>query len=300
MCEITIITPTYNRSATLATLYTSLTKQTIKNFVWLIIDDGSIDNSEEIIRSFIKQGLISIEYHSKVNGGKHTALNYAYKFITTPLSFIVDSDDWLPSDAISTILFYYHKYQKIPHLNICGFCFLRYHSNGMVNTAYFPNNEEIKSYVDARINSGIGGDKAEVFYTDILKKFPFPIYKNEKFVPEDLIWLKMSQCYEMVYINQCIYISDYLEDGLTKSGKRMKIQSPNGMLERSIVFINDSRVHCKVIIKMMLLYIIYSQFAKISLSDQIQRIHHKTLFCFLLPAGYILYLLWKFKYEDRK
>lgn len=88
-----------------------------------------------------------------------------------------------------------------------------------MNTAYFPKDEYISNYVETRINGNIGGDKAEVFYTSILREFPFQEYPGERFMPEDAVWIVMSQKYDMVHINKGIYICDYLEGGLTRAGK---------------------------------------------------------------------------------
>lgn len=295
---ITIITPTYNRKHTLSRLHDSLVQQTNFSFNWLIIDDGSTDETNTLIESFLSEKHFQIYYYIKRNEGKHTALNLAYHYLETPLAFIVDSDDYLPSDAVSTILHYYEKYKNEP--NLCGFSFLRYYSNGKVNTAFFPENEKIESYIEGRINKHIGGDKAEVFYTDILKKYPFPVYDNEKFVPEDLIWIKMAQKYKMVHINKCIYISDYLNDGLTKNGRKNKIESPNGMINRSLCYINNNKVNFKTKMKMMLLYCIYSFFGNKTISEQASLVKLKFLFYISLLPGYIIFLLWNQKYKSRK
>lgn len=293
--QITIITPTYNRANTLPHLYESLLKQTNKSFLWLIIDDGSSDGTETLAESWKAEQRIPIEYKYQKNGGKHRALNLGIGMIDTELTFIVDSDDWLPENSIEVILRYHHKYKNFSGL--CGYSFLRFYSDGKVNEAFFPENEKISTYVQERINGGIGGDKAEVFYTDILKKFPFPVFGEEKFVPEDLIWVQMSGPYQMVHINECVYISDYLEGGLTKSGKRMKIKSPQGMTARADVYLKDKRVNRKTKIKMMLLYIIYGHFAE--KSDKFLFTHTPEKIWYMLEwiPGIMLYFLWKRRYQ---
>lgn len=288
---LTIITPTYNRSNHLKCLYESLKRQTNTAFKWLVVDDGSTDDTEQMIRKFLAENQVDIQYIKKENGGKHRALNTGIATIETELTFIVDSDDHLPDDAVQIILLYHEKYQKTPQL--CGYSFLRCYEDGSVNTAYFKKDEEIASYRDIRINGKLGGDKAEVFYTDILKQFPFPEYDGEKFLPEDLVWMQMSGPYQMVHINKCIYIGEYLDDGLTKTGRAMKIYSPRGMMKRSEVYLNDSGVCLKVKIKMMMLYIIYGKFARISTKDLFKRITPKSLFLLLIAPAVPIYLKWK-------
>ena len=225
MCKLTILTPTYNRAVYLPKLYESLRAQTNRDFLWLVVDDGSEDETKELIASY-GDGTIRIRYIEQKNGGKHTALNRGIHEIETELTFIVDSDDYLPENAVETILRYHEKYKTTP--NLCGYSFLRCHGDGRVNTAYFPAEELIGTYAGVRINGGIGGDKAEVFYTQLLKQYPFPTFPGEKFLPEDVVWMQISGPYEMVHINENVYFCDYLEGGLTNSGKRMKIHSQIG------------------------------------------------------------------------
>lgn len=291
---LTILTPTFNRGQELMRLYESLKKQTCKEFVWLVVDDGSRDNTREKVTAWEKEGILLIRYLPKENGGKHTALNAGISAIESVLTFIVDSDDWLPENAVETILHYHGKYSNTPGL--CGYSFLRFYPDGRVNDAFFPENEKIDTYVNARINGGIAGDKAEVFFTEVLKKYPFPVFKDEKFLPEDLVWVRMSGPYQMVHINECIYISEYLEGGLTKSGRKMKMKSPKGMTARSLAYLQDEKVCGKAKLKMMLLYQVYGRLAGYSYSRLAKDIPHRNLFWICqIPAGIIL-CDWKRKY----
>lgn len=291
---LTILTPAFNREKELVRLYDSLKKQTCRDFEWLVVDDGSRDNTREKVIAWQEEEILPIRYLPKENGGKHTALNVGISAIKSVLTFIVDSDDWLPEKAVETILKYHRKYSDTPGL--CGYSFLRFYPDGRVNEAFFPENEKIDTYVNARINGGIAGDKAEVFFTDILKKYPFPVYKEEKFLPEDLIWVRISGPYQMVHINECIYISEYLEGGLTKSGRRMKMKSPKGMTARSLVYLQDEKVCRKAKLKMMLLYQVYGRLAGYSRADLRKNVPCRLLFLACrIPAGIILQD-WKRKY----
>lgn len=293
MKSITIITPTYNRGELLKRLYESLKNQTNNDFKWLIVDDGSTDNTQVVIGEFEKENLIDIHSIRQNNGGKHRALNRGIAEVETELTFIVDSDDYLPINAVDIILQYHNKYKK--RTDLCGYSFLRCYEDGSVNTAYFKKDEEIASFCEVRINGNIGGDKAEVFYTEILKKYPFPEYEGEKFLPEDLVWISMSGPYKMVHINQCIYISEYLEGGLTKSGRAMKIYSPRGMMRRSEVYLQNNAVHLKTKVKMMMLYIIYGRFAGMNIRELFRRISKPLLFLILAVPSNIIYHKWNRK-----
>ncbi len=295
MKTITILTPTYNRRNYLGKLYESLCGQTCMDFCWLVVDDGSTDGTVGQVQGWMQESKVEIGLLSKPNGGKHTALNMGIGQVRTELTFIVDSDDYLPKEAVRTILEYHRKYRgQKDRLRLCGYSFLRCYSNGEVNTAYFRKEEEVATYLQVRINGNIGGDKAEAFYTDILKKYPFPEIAGEKFLAEDVVWMRMSGPYQMVHINQCVYICDYLEEGLTKTGRRMKIHSPKGMMLRSQVYLEHRRVCLKVRIKMMLLYIIYGRFDG-NAFHKLFRSVGRGRFLFLLaylPAS-LIYEKWK-------
>ena len=295
MSSITIITPTYNRVDLLPRLYESLLKQTDQDFEWLVIDDGSTDNTEQLMQQYCQENSIRISYERQENAGKHTALNRGIARIRSELTFIVDSDDYLPQDAVDIILSCHRKYKNTEGL--CGYSFLRCHQDGRVNTAYFPEDEKISTYLETRINGNIGGDKAEVFYTEILKQYPFPVYEGEKYMPEDAVWMQMSGPYQMVHINKNVYICDYLEGGLTDTGRKMKIHSPRGMMLRSRIYLNDQDTCFKVRVKMMILYIIYGHFAKYRAGELFAQIRDKGLWLICYVPSSLLYLLWRKKYS---
>lgn len=290
---VTILTPTYNRAKELVKLYNSLTKQTNMHFKWLVIDDGSSDNTEIIINEWLKESKIKIQYIKKENSGKHKAINYAINYIDTELVFIVDSDDYLTEDAIDTIYKYYKKYKDDTRL--CGYSFLRMYPDGKINDREFPEDEMIGSYIDIRINKNIGGDKAEVWFTKILKEYPFPEFKNEKFLGEDIVWIDMALKYKMVHINKAIYVGEYLEEGLTNNRRINNLNSPNGCVERSKRLMYK-QCNLKTRIKGALQYNIYSKFAKIPNYIKAAKKNRMLIVTFYLPSK-LLYYKWKRTYK---
>lgn len=296
MSMVTIITPTYNRADLLPRLYESLVRQTDQDFEWLVVDDGSTDETEGLIQHYCQTGAVRVIYIRQENAGKHTALNRGIAMIRSELTFIVDSDDYLPEDAVAIILTYHRKYKGMPGL--CGYSFLRCHQDGRVNTAYFPKDEMIATYLEARINGNIGGDKAEVFYTDILRKYPFPVFAQEKYMPEDVVWMRMSGPYRMVHVNKNVYICEYLEGGLTNTGRNMKIRSPRGMVLRSEIYLNYREVCFRVRCKMMILYIIYGHFAGYGRRELFSRVRNKLLYLALWIPSSLMYLIWRKKFGN--
>ena len=296
--EITVITPTYNRGEKLNKLYKSLIEQTNKDFLWLIIDDGSTDNTKKKVDEFIKEDEIQIEYYKKQNGGKHTALNFGISKIQTDLVFIVDSDDWLEENAIDKIYKYHNKYKE--NDEICGYSFLRRYSNGIINGKVLEQNEIIDDYINVRINGeDTNSDKAEVWKTKCLKEYPFPEFEGEKFLGEDVVWIQLALKYKMVFFNEPIYISEYLEDGLTKNRRENNIKSPNGCWYRSKVLIDISKerdINFKYLIKNIIQYTIYGKFSNKSFIDLLIDCKRKMGFIILYLISYIIYLKWKNKY----
>ena len=287
---ITVLTPTFNRGGGLQSLWDSLQKQTVKDFEWLVVDDGSTDGTKNLITQLQEKSDFPIRYIYKNNGGKHTALNVGIQNICSELIFIVDSDDCVTDDAVESILKIHKKYRS--QNNICGYAFLRAFPDGKVNGKKFDVDEKIGSYIDVRVNGDdTGADKAEVFKTHCLKEFPFPEYPNEKFLGEDLVWVRMARKYEMVHINKAIYVGNYLEDGLTNNRRKHNIASPIGCMHRAEEFM-ESDLKTRYRIKGGLQYIVYGRFAGVKVVDLIRKSRHKVLATVCTPGGLFLHSRW--------
>lgn len=287
---ITVLTPTFNRGGGLQSLWDSLQKQTVKEFEWLVVDDGSTDGTKNLITQLQEKSDFPIRYIYKNNGGKHTALNVGIQTICSELTFIVDSDDCVTDDAVESILKIHKKYRS--QNNICGYAFLRVFPDGKVNGKKFDVDEKIGSYIDVRVNGDdTGADKAEVFKTHCLKEFSFPEYPNEKFLGEDLVWVRMARKYEMVHINKAIYVGNYLEDGLTNNRRKHNIASPIGCMHRAEEFM-ESDLKTRYRIKGGLQYIVYGRFAGVKVVDLIRKSRHKVLATVCTPGGLFLHSRW--------
>ena len=196
----------------------------------------------------------------------------------------------MTDDAVESILKIHKKYRS--QNNICGYAFLRAFPDGKVNGKKFDVDEEIGSYIDVRVNGDdTGADKAEVFKTHCLKEFPFPEYPNEKFLGEDLVWVRMARKYEMVHINKAIYVGNYLEDGLTNNRRKHNIASPIGCMHRAEEFM-ESDLKTRYRIKGGLQYIVYGRFAGVKVVDLIRKSRHKVLATVCIPGGLFLHSRW--------
>lgn len=284
--KITILTPTYNRGYILSNLYNSLLNQTKDNFEWLIVDDGSTDNTKEIVNNWIKENKINIKYIYQKNGGKHRALNNGISKIENELTFIVDSDDYLTQDAIELIDYYYDKY--LLNIKICGISFLRKYPDDKIIGKIFNKDEYISDYISCRINENIVGDKAEVYKTNVLKKYPFLEIEGENFLSEDYVWVKIAEEYNMIHVNKAIYVGEYLTDGLTKNIIHKKKNNPIGNSKRALVLCSK-KCNLKTRIKGMILYISYGIIANFNIKKLYEATNYKSLFrlCFIPSIIYL-------------
>lgn len=284
---ITVVTPTYNRGKELLTLYESLMEQTSKNFEWLIIDDGSFDNTYSVVRQFSKS-FFQIHYTKKGNGGKHTALNLAFKMVKSELTFIVDSDDRLTPDAIETIE---RDWENVKYKDLCGISYLRGYSTMKVIGSLFPKDFAIDNFINLRFNKHVNGDKAEVWVSKFLKEHSYPTFDGEKFFGESYIWILLAKERNMLFRNKVIYITEYLKGGLTRSGRALRIQCPHGGMENALSMMS-SEFSFSQRIKGGILYVCYSIFAGYSFRKSINTpFKWLTVLCY--PAGLLLYHKWK-------
>jgi glycosyltransferase involved in cell wall biosynthesis len=220
----TILTPTYNRGYLLKNLYDSLCTQSCKDFEWIIVDDGSSDNTKDVVEDFIKEKLIDIRYFQKVNGGKHTAVNLGVGAAKGEIVLILDSDDCLPATSLSTISKYYLKIRN--DSSIGGVCGYMAHRNGELIGTMIKKYPITTDSLAMRYSLGIKGDMCEVFRTEVLRKYPFPEIHGEKFCPEVLVWNRIAEKYKLLLFKEVIYQRDYLNNGLTANIVKIRMNSP--------------------------------------------------------------------------
>lgn len=222
---ITVFTPTYNRTALLPRLFDSLCRQSFSDFEWIIVDDGSTDNTEEIVReSMLSDCSFPIRYIKKENGGKHTAVNCGVKEAQGDLFFIADSDDMLPPHALEIVAEMWNSICEDE--NFGGVCGLDGTLDGKLIGSGLPSEVVDGSSIDVRFRMRVTGDMKEVFKTDVLKEFPFPEIVGERFCPEVLVWNRIATKYKLRYFNQIIYLAEYQEGGISAGITRARMKSP--------------------------------------------------------------------------
>lgn len=225
MATLTVFTPTYNRAYILKQCYDSLCRQTCKDFVWLIVDDGSSDNTKEIVDEWMaKDNGFEIRYVYKQNGGMHTGHNKAYELIDTELNVCIDSDDFMPDDAVELIVNFWEENKDSSYSGILA---LDIYKNGQVIGKELPNKKS--TTLSGYYQNGGQGDKKLIYRTEIINKYPtYPEFEREKFVPLDYKYLLADQDYELLIMNKPVCVVEYMEDGSSKNMLRQYYKNPRG------------------------------------------------------------------------
>lgn len=224
--KITVFTPTFNRAYILENLYRSLQRQHFADFEWLIVDDGSTDDTSQLVAGWMAENNpFPIRYARQENGGKCRAINHGLKLAQGELFFTVDSDDYLTDDALEKVARWEQELPKDGRF--CGFC-----GNLGLTPEQTPNRCFPGGYRDATAldrYADIDGERAYAFYTDIHRQYLYPEFPGEKFLTEAVVWDKMAHDgYRLRFYNDIIRIYAYKEDGLTKAGYQVFLDNPQG------------------------------------------------------------------------
>lgn len=228
---ITILTPTYNRASLLPRLFDSLLRQTNKDFEWIVVDDGSTDDTREVVANLKEKcgGAFPMGYVYKANGGKHMAINIGAERARGELLFIADSDDLLTDDALETVANSWHDISDDKSFAGIAGLDIAMDTREVIGSG-LPQEHIDCNAIDIRYRHHVTGDMKEVFRTEVLREFPFPEFTGERFCPEQLVWFRMARRYRLRYINKPIYIADYQPDGITAGITRARMRNPSASM----------------------------------------------------------------------
>ncbi len=281
---LTIFTPTFNRAHTLPRTYESLKKQKCKDFVWLIIDDGSTDETAELVNKWIcEEKDFLIRYVFKENGGMHSAHNIAYRNIDTLLNTCIDSDDELAENAISMIL---HKWEEIKDLNYAGIIALDADmKTGEIIGKGFSDSL-VETTLSGYYNAGGSGDKKLVYRTDVINQYPeYPEFPGEKYVSLSYKYLLIDQDYKLAVLNEVLCNVEYQSDGSSKSMYKQYLSNPKGFaFWRTIKMKYDPSIKRRIVD-----CIHYCSSAEIGeIKDYIRKSPYPFLTILCTPLGHLL------------
>ena len=283
---LSIITATYNRAYCLGNIYDSLKKNKFNDEIeWILIDDGSSDNTEELVENWLAEDIINIRFYKKKNGGKTSAIYYGFN--QNPkgeYTLVLDSDDYLSDNCIEIIK---QNLLKISnrYIEIIG---LKAYTNGKIVGEKFPTDES--SYIDLYFGrNSIKSDKLFVVRTEIYKNNYSLPFEGEKFLPDNVPYIKMNDLGLFKLINQIFYYGDYMEDGMTKNVFKMAMNNINGYIyEKKLLQEKKMPFKSKVIVSIK--YIYYSILGNRNFTKIISYSKEKVLTSMLyLPVYIILY-----------
>ena len=281
---LTIFTPTFNRADCLSRLYDSLCRQSESDFEWLIVDDGSTDNTNSLVSTWILDNKISIRYFYQKNAGKSMAHNNGVQKTNTELFFCVDSDDTLVEDAVKVISQVWKQHNK----NNTGLLLKKFDLTLKKSVTFIPKDVHESTLYDAYNSHGLKGDTALVFKTSVINKYEFPHFEGEKFVPESYLYDLIDTNGPLIIVDKSIYNCEYLNDGYTSNMMKLLCNNPKGYT----AYISQRlSLHDKTFISR---YLDSARYVAMMLTFNSKKILVDSVYPFYtilaFPLGYVLFL----------
>lgn len=285
---LTVFTPAYNRAHTLPRTYKTLCLQTSKDFEWLIIDDGSTDNTKDIVEGWIREDQIPIRYIRQENQGMHGAHNTAYRNITTELNVCIDSDDAMPEDAVEKIVAFWESHRSDKD-NFAGFVGLDKDltTGKIIGTKFDRERATLQGFYER----GGKGDKKLVYRTEIINRYPeYPLFEGERYVGLAYKYMLIDQDYELLTLNEPLVLVEYQQDGSSFNMYRQYWRNPRGF-----AFFRKTEMKCtKSLKRRFIVCAHYVSSSVISRNRHFLKESPRKLMTFLsIPAGLMLYYLIK-------
>lgn len=289
--KISILTPTYNRAYILGNLYNSLlvNSKTNNDFEWLIMDDGSTDNTKELVDTWIKENRINIKYYYKNNAGKMSALNDLLEYVTGDIILEVDSDDYITDNSLEIIRMDYESLDN--GLNVYGIVYPRklIGSNKSIDKSF---ENKIMTLFDMHFKHDLDFDMTITFFSNIRKKYKHELENGEKFITEARMYHKMDKDYDGLLIKlDEIIVCEYQQDGYTKNIMKTFVNSPYGYYNyfKELLEFNENNILFKKRLYILKHYILFSYLTNKSKLECIKKVNgiNKLLVIMLVIPGYI-------------
>lgn len=240
MIPLTVFTPTYNRADLLRRCYESMKRQTRRDFIWMVIDDGSTDETRSVVEKWMMEPQeFEIQYYYKENGGLHTAYNEAIAHIETELCVCIDSDDYMPDDAVEKILVFWEEHGSDQYAGIVG---LDYYLDGRLIGDPLPNQKSV-NLIDLLIGRYRlhNGDRTNVVRSALYKKYaPMQVFPGEKNFNPHYMHLQISREYDFLVLNENLRFVEYQPGGMTNSMYKQYRNSPRSFAEIRKLYLSFS------------------------------------------------------------
>ncbi|WP_417207056.1 glycosyltransferase family 2 protein [Akkermansia sp.] len=223
---LTVFTPAFNRADCLRHCYESLRKQTCRDFIWLVVDDGSSDGTGDLVKEWMQAGELEIQYHYKENGGMHTAHNAAYELVSTELNVCLDSDDRMPEDAVASILEFWARHGSDRMAGMAGLD-ADAGTGELIGTPFKEDAGE--TTLNGFYAAGGRGDKKLVYRTALMKQLPpYPVFPGEKYVGLGYKYMLADRLAPLLTMNKVLCLVEYREDGSSRNMFRQYVLNPRG------------------------------------------------------------------------
>ena len=279
---LTVFTPAYNRAYTLPRTYESMKQQKCTDFIWLIVDDGSSDNTAELVKQWQQEeNDFEIQYVYKENGGMHTAHNTAYALIDTELNTCVDSDDALAPDAVQII---FDAWQKVKDKGYAGLLALDAEFSGKVIGKGFPEGLT-ETTLGGYYRNGGSGDKKLILRTDVVRQYPpYPTFEGERFVPLGSLYTMIDRDYKLSVLDAVVCLVEYMPDGSTHNMTRQYYRNPNGFRYGRLVTLSENTT----LKRRLVLYVHYAAESILAGKPIVKDAPNKLLGLMSIPFGWAL------------
>lgn len=223
---LTVFTPAFNRADCLRHCYESLRKQTCRDFIWLVVDDGSSDGTGDLVKEWMRAGELEIQYHYKENGGMHTAHNAAYELVSTELNVCLDSDDRMLEDAVASILEFWKRHGSDRVAGMAGLD-ADAATGELIGTPFEEDAGE--TTLNGFYAAGGRGDKKLVYRTALMKQLPpYPVFPGEKYVGLGYKYMLADRIAPLLTMNKVLCLVEYREDGSSRNMFRQYVLNPRG------------------------------------------------------------------------
>ncbi len=292
--DFTVFTPTYNRAHMLEHSYEALKRQTNKEFIWLIVDDGSTDDTNVLVDSWIQEDAISIQYIYQENAGKQRAVNMGVKNCRTVYFGFLDSDDYYLPTTVEN--FKKHFAEILDNSKIAGVLARRGKQDGqIIGNANIPTKPFVMNFDTLYRKFRFSGDTCRAYRTEILHRFLYPEIED-KFIPESVMLSAIDHKYDLLIVNKPYSISEYLSDGYTYNSCLLYHKNPLGYALGISQLTISRRGICRQV-KYMVMYTVWCRIKR--LDRAFMRVKNKTIYVIVWPLSYICYFLkwpgWMFR-----
>jgi glycosyltransferase involved in cell wall biosynthesis len=290
----TVFTPSYNRAHLLPRVFECLKKQTFRDFEWLVVDDGSADNTSEVVKELAANAPFPVRYVSKPNGGKPSAVNRGAREAQGSLFAILDSDDWYEPQALERFLYHWNQIPESARAGFVGVTGLCSYPDGKLIGTRFSKDVLDSDAIDLRYRHKVTGEKSGMVRTDVLRQFPYP-EELGKYVSESLVWNRIAKTYKTRFVNEVLTVKEFQPGGITKGGRALQVRNTKATLYAVKELMElGNRLPLSHRVKAYANFVRHSLHQGIPFAEQAAGAPSKLMFCGCYPLG--LYL----KIQDQR